>query len=45
MTLEQAQRQFNNGSYIIQSVVGGLVTGIAFTAIISFFIKSKPIKL
>jgi peptidoglycan/LPS O-acetylase OafA/YrhL len=45
MTLEQAQRQFNNGSYIIQSVVGGLVTGIVFTAILSFFIKSKPAKL
>lgn len=44
MTLEQAEAQFNNGSYIIQSLMGGLITGILFTAIISFFIKSKPAK-
>jgi len=42
MTPEQAQKQFNNGNYIIQSVVGGLITGMLFTAIISLFIKSKP---
>jgi uncharacterized membrane protein YjgN (DUF898 family) len=41
MTQEQAQAQFNNGTYIIQGVVGGLVTGIIFSTIISFFIKSK----
>jgi hypothetical protein len=44
MTQEQAQAQFNNGSYVIQSVVGGCITGILFTAIISFFIKSKSAK-
>lgn len=44
MTLEQAEAQFNNGSYIIQSLIGGLITGILFTAIISFFIKSKLAK-
>ena len=44
MTQDQAQTQFNNGSYIIQSVVGGLITGIIFSAIISFFIKLKPTK-
>jgi hypothetical protein len=44
MTQEQAQTQFNNRSYIIQSVVGGLVTGIIFSAIISFFIQLKPAK-
>lgn len=45
MTAEQAQKQFNNGSYIIQSVIGGLMTGVVFTAIISFFIKSKKTTL
>jgi len=44
MTQEQAQAQFNNGSYIIQSVVGGFITGMIFSTIISFFIKSKPVK-
>ncbi len=44
MTREQAQAQFNVGNYIIQSVMGGFITGILFTTIISFFIKSKPAK-
>lgn len=42
MDLKQAEMQFNNKSYIIQSVIGGLITGILFSAIISIFIKSKP---
>jgi hypothetical protein len=41
MTEEQAHKQFNNENYIIQSVIGGLITGIIFSAIISFFIKSN----
>jgi hypothetical protein len=44
MTQEQAQAHFNNGNYIIQGVVGGLITGAIFSTIISFFIKSKPAK-
>jgi hypothetical protein len=41
LTREQAQEQFNNRAYIIQSVIGGLVTGLLFTTIVSFFIRSK----
>jgi quercetin dioxygenase-like cupin family protein len=44
MTQEQAQEQFTNVNYIIQSVIGGLITGLLFTTIISFFIKSKTTK-
>jgi hypothetical protein len=44
MTWKQAHAQFNNGNYIIQNVIGGLITGLLFTAIISFFIKSKSTK-
>jgi Tfp pilus assembly protein PilW len=44
MTQEQAQKQFSNGNYIIQSVIGGLITGVLFSAVISFFIKSKTTK-
>ena len=40
-TQEQAEAQFNIKNYIITSIVGGLVTGIIFSAIISIFTKSK----
>lgn len=40
-TQEQAEAQFNIKSYIITSIVGGLVTGLIFSAIISIFTKSK----
>ncbi|ACU04831.1 hypothetical protein Phep_2628 [Pedobacter heparinus DSM 2366] len=39
--LEQAQAQFNIKSYIITSIIGGLVTSIIFSLIISAFTKSK----
>lgn len=39
-TREQAEAQFNTRNYIITSIVGGLVTGIAFSAVISIFTKS-----
>lgn len=40
-TQEQAEGKFNIKSYILTSIVGGLVTGIIFSLIISIFIKSK----
>jgi hypothetical protein len=40
-TQEQAEAQFNIKSYIITSIIGGLVTGIIFSLIISIFAKSK----
>ncbi|MGS2765174.1 DUF4199 domain-containing protein [Sinomicrobium sp. M5D2P9] len=40
-TQEQAEAQFNIKSYIITSIIGGLVTGVIFSAVISLFIKSK----
>jgi hypothetical protein len=40
-TEEQAEAQFNIKSYIITSIIGGLVTGVIFSAIISIFTKSK----
>ncbi len=43
MTKTQALQQFNIGNYIITSIVAGLITGVVFSAIVSFFIKSKNI--
>lgn len=40
-TKEQAEQQFNIKNYLITSIVGGLITGIVFSVIISFFTKSK----
>lgn len=40
-TREQAEAQFNITSYIITSSIGGLVTGLIFSSIISIFTKSK----
>lgn len=40
-TREQAEAQFNVKNYIITGIVGGLVTGILFSAVISIFIKPK----
>jgi hypothetical protein len=40
-TQEQAEAQFNITSYITTSIIGGLVTGVIFSAIISIFINSK----
>lgn len=39
-TREQAEAQFNIKNYTITGIVGGLVTGIVFSAVISIFIKS-----
>jgi hypothetical protein len=41
MEREQALHQFNDGTYIIQSVIGGLLTGLLFTSCISLFIRPK----
>lgn len=40
-TREQAEARFNNKSYIMTGIVGGLVMGVIFSAIISIFTKSK----
>lgn len=40
-TREQAEAQFNIRYYMITGIVGALVTGILFSAIISIFTKSK----
>jgi hypothetical protein len=40
-TKEQAKAQFNVKSYITTSILGGLVTGIVFSAVISIFTRSK----
>jgi hypothetical protein len=40
-TQQQAEQQFNVKNYIIISIVAGLITGAAFSAIISLFTRSK----
>lgn len=39
-TREQAEQQFNVGNYIVTSAVGGLITGLIFSAVISIFTRS-----
>jgi hypothetical protein len=41
LTQEQAANQFNIGNYIVTGIIGGLVTGTIFSAVISIFIKTK----
>jgi len=40
-TQEQAEAQFNIKSFIITSIIGGLVTGVIFSIVISIFTRSK----
>jgi hypothetical protein len=40
-TLEEAQEYFNLESYLLQSSVGSLITGIVLSSIISLFTKRK----
>ena len=40
-TQEKAEAQFNIKNYIITGIIGGLVTGVIFSAVISLFTKSK----
>lgn len=40
-TQEQAEAQFNIKSYIITSIIGGLVTGVIFSLVISIFTRTK----
>ncbi len=43
-SLEEAQDYFNFPNYVKQSLIGALVMGIAATAIVSLFIKSRKPK-
>jgi hypothetical protein len=38
MSLEEAQSRLNTGAFIVQSVIGGLVTGAVFSALVSIVI-------
>ncbi|GAL86119.1 hypothetical protein Phep_2768 [Sporocytophaga myxococcoides] len=40
-TQEQAEAQYNIKNYLVSSIIGGLITGGVFSAVISLFIKSK----
>ena len=40
-TREQAEQQFSIRNYLITGIVGGFVTGLIFSAVISLFVKSK----
>lgn len=40
-SLAEAEAQFNLENYIIQSTVGALLMGIATSAIVAFFVKTK----
>ncbi|QCX02031.1 DUF4199 domain-containing protein [Aggregatimonas sangjinii] len=42
MTLENARGYFNLKSYILQSAFGALTMGIVTSAVVAFFVKSKP---
>ena len=41
LTAEQAESTFNMGSYIIQSVIGGVALGAITAAIVAIFVKKK----
>jgi hypothetical protein len=41
MSPEEAQSRLNIGAFIVQSVVGGLITGSLFSALVSIVIRSK----
>ncbi|MRG45700.1 DUF4199 family protein [Chitinophaga sp. SYP-B3965] len=41
MSPEEARSRLNTGAFIVQSVVGGLVTGALFSALVSVVIRSK----
>ncbi len=40
-TLEEAQGFFNLQSYMVQSVIGGLVMGVLTSAIVALFVRKK----
>ncbi len=41
LTLEQAEKYFSMGSYIIQSLMGASVMGVVTSAVVAFFVKKK----
>lgn len=41
LTLEQAEKYFSMGSYILQSVIGAVVMGIVTSAVVAIFVKKK----
>src|SRR5690554_615947 len=41
-SLEEAEAYFNLKNYIVQSTIGALVMGIITSAIVAFFLRSKP---
>lgn len=43
MDLAAAQRQFNFGSYLVQGVVGALVTGALMSAVVAAFTRRKAL--
>lgn len=44
MSVQEAEARLNTGAFIVQSIIGGLVTGAVFSAIISLFIRNRQLK-
>lgn len=40
-TQAQAEQQFSVGNYILTGVIGGLITGLIFSAVVPVFLRSK----
>lgn len=40
-TQAQAEQQFSVGNYILTGMVGGLITGLIFSAVVPVFLRSK----
>ena len=41
MNLAEAEKYFSLKSYILQSVIGGLIMGVVTSAVVAFFVKKK----
>ncbi|MBO9152268.1 DUF4199 domain-containing protein [Chitinophaga sp. GCM10012297] len=45
MSAQEAESRLNTGAFIVQSVVGGLITGAVFSVIVSLFIRSRKVSV
>src|SRR5699024_4763462 len=43
-SIEEAEAYFNLNNYMVQSAIGAFVMGIITTAIVAFFVRTKPEK-
>lgn len=41
MSVQEAEARLNTGAFIVQSIIGGLVTGAVFSALIALVIRTK----